>query len=120
MTIDDLLITRMSTTIACVICTNRNKEFSNILRVYTITVKVNYSFAVILKRSDRFHLLFEYSYPNKNNEVELDVDFKMSTDDDILKFEKLFIKSRGLHTSTHKSQNFIALTNVRFHVTRLF
>ena len=62
-------------------------SFLNVLSSNDVPVKVNYSFTVILKRDDGDHPLLEYSYTNKNYDVELDAAFKISTDNDILKFE---------------------------------
>ena len=64
-------------------------RFLNVLHSYDFPIKVNYSLAVILKKGNESGPLFEYSYSNKNYDVEMDTAFKISTETDILKFEEM-------------------------------
>ena len=83
-------------------------------------IKVNYSVVVILKKGNEDTPLFKYSYSYKNYDVELDTAFKISTENDIFKFEELFNQSRELQTHTCKNlRKFGTFANVKFYVTRL-
>ena len=95
-------------------------RFLNVLRPYDFPIKVNYSLTVILKKGNEGDPLFEYSYSNKNNDVEMATAFKISTETGTLKFEEMFNQSRELHSLTCKNlRNFVTFANVRFYVTRL-
>ena len=66
------------------------ENFINVLRKYEVHVKVNFSFAVILRNVGNGEPEFRYFHSSKNNAVELDVAFRISTYADIGEFQELF------------------------------
>ena len=93
----------------------------NFLHLYEFHVKVNFSFAVILRNAGGGHdPEFRYFYSSQNNDVVWHAAFRALTDVDVVKFKELFEQGSYLHLVNHKKslhQNKFLSPLLMLHVT---